>query len=249
MRQLFPESRDDVDPIGVYAGDDRSRSPERPWMMLNMISGLDGAISIDGVSGGLGGPADASVFGAIRAVADVILVGAGTVIAENYRPAQTPPSVQETRVARGQAPLPTVAIVSNSLSLPPDHRVLDPDHRPYILTNAAAPEARRAALAAHAEIIDVGAAAVDLSIAARELGARGADVVLVEGGPTLNGAVVEADLLDELCLTLSPLIIGGDGPRIVSGASATADRRFRLDRVLHADELTFLRYLRARNDE
>ncbi len=125
MRQLFPESRDDVDAIEVYAGDDRSRSPERPWMMLNMIAGIDGAISIAGVSGGLGGPADAAVFGAIRAVADVILVGAGTVIAENYRRPQTPPSVQELRLARGQAPMPTVAIVSNSLSVPPDHRVFE----------------------------------------------------------------------------------------------------------------------------
>lgn len=246
MRQLFPEARGEVDPAAVYADDARSGVDGRPWVLGNMIASLDGAISLEGTSGGLGGPADKAVFAAIRAVADVIVVGAGTAIAENYRRPQTPPELQRARIERSQRAVPALAIVTNSLRLPPDHRVFDDGHRPFILTNAGAPAQRRARLADRSEIIDVGDTAVDLQIAVDALGARNCRVVLVEGGPTLNAALVEADLLDELCLTLSPLIIGGDGPGIVAGASSSADRRFRLDRILHSDDLTFLRYLRSR---
>jgi len=246
MRQLFPEDQAEVDPVTVYADDARPSPEGRPWVMGNMIASLDGAISLDGVSGGLGGPADKAVFRAIRAIADVILVGAGTVIAENYRRPQTPPDLQRARLERGQRAVPALAIVTNSLSLEPDHRVFDDGHRPFILTNAAAPADRRAQLADRSEIVDVGGTTVDVAVAVAELGDRGCGVILVEGGPTLNGALVEADLLDELCLTLSPLVVGGDGPGIVAGASSSADRRFRLDRILHGDDLTFLRYLRAR---
>lgn len=246
MRQIHPVHRDDVDPAEVYAADDRSTADGRPWVLANMISALDGAISIDGVSGGLGGPADKEVFAAIRAVADVILVGAGTVTAENYRQPQPSPEVRRVRMARGQRPAPAIAIVTNSLSVPADHRVFDGDDRPLVVTHADAPAERRARLDERAELIDTGDTSVDLRTALAALGDRGWGVVLAEGGPTLNGELIADDLVDELCLSLSPLVVGGDDPGIVAGAPAADDRRFALDRILHADDLLFLRYLRAR---
>ncbi len=245
MRQLLPPIAEAVDADDVYAADDRRRADGRAWVMVNMISSLDGAISIDGVSGGLGGPADKRVFSAIRAVADVIVVGAGTVLAENYRRPETPPAQQRRRIERGQSPTPRLAIVSAGLSVPPDHRVLDPEAPPLLLTHASAPPDRRAALADKVELVDVGSTSVDLSAAVAALSDRGARVILVEGGPTLNGAFVDAGLVDELCLTLSPLLVGGDGPGIVAGADGSEGRRFRLERVLHDDDLLFLRYVRA----
>lgn len=246
MRQLFPVHRDDVDPAEVYAADLRTTIDGRPWVFANMIASLDGAISVDGVSGGLGGPADKEVFAAIRAVADVILVGAGTVTAENYRQPNPSPEVRRARQRRGQRPAPALAIVTNSLSVPPDHRVFDGDDRPLVLTHAGAPADRRARLTDRAEVIDVGDTAVDLPTAVATLGGRGWSVVLVEGGPSLNGDLVDAGLIDEWCLSLSPLVVGGDDPGILAGAPPAGDRRFDLDRILHSDDLLFLRYLRAR---
>ena len=243
MQQLFPQPVDDVDPIALYAADDRPPHAERPWVMLNMIASADGGISLDGVSGGLGGPADKAVFTAIRGVADVILVASGTVLAENYRRPQTPAAVQEQRTARGQAPIPELAIVTGSLGIPDDHRVFE-GHRPVIVTHADAPADRREALADRAELLDAGATTVDLATALRLLKDRGAQTVLLEGGPSLNGQMVAQGLVDELCLSLSPMLIGGTSSRIVASREAAAPTPMELRRILHQDGLTFHRYTR-----
>lgn len=245
MRQLFPTPVDDVDVVSTYASDDRPIPADRPWVMLNMISSVDGGISVDGVSGGLGGPADKVVFSAIRGVADIILVAAGTVIAEDYRRPQTPPIIQEQRIGRGQEPIPRIAIVTNSLSIDPTHRVFDPEARPIVVTKSEADPDRVSALDPVADIVFAGETAVNVAAAVRSLGKLGARVVLVEGGPTFNSAVVTADLIDELCLTVSPLLLGGDGPRIVNGATPERPLPLRLDRILEQDDLLFHRYVRA----
>jgi 5-amino-6-(5-phosphoribosylamino)uracil reductase len=87
MRQLLPAATD-VDPAAAYAADLRPAPADRPWVLINMITSVDGATAVEGVSGGLGGPADKEVFRAIRGVADVIVVAAGTLRAEHYRPVQ-----------------------------------------------------------------------------------------------------------------------------------------------------------------
>lgn len=243
MQQLFPQPVDDIDPIVLYAADDRPAAADRPWVMMNMIASADGGISLDGVSGGLGGPADKAVFTAIRGVADVILVASGTVLAENYRKPQTPAAVQEQRLARGQAAIPELAIVTGSLALPDDHRVFE-GHRPIIVTHAAAPAERRAALADRVELLDAGADAVNLTEALRLLHQRGARVVLLEGGPSLNGQMVQAGLVDELCLSMSPMLIGGESGRIVRGRGDAVPTAMALQRILHQDGLTFHRYTR-----
>src|SRR4051794_12973115 len=81
VRQLFPVPIDEVDPVQCYAADEW---PPRGWVMVNMITTVDGATAAAGRSGGLGGPADKKVFGAIRATAATILVGAGAGRAEDY---------------------------------------------------------------------------------------------------------------------------------------------------------------------
>jgi riboflavin-specific deaminase-like protein len=246
MDQLFPTPVDDVDPVVLYAADERPAPPNRPWVMCNMISSIDGAVAIDDVSGGLGGPADKAIFSSIRAVADVIVVASGTAIAENYRRPQTPAVVQEARVRRGQTSLPRIAIVSGSLSIDEEHRVFDPEARPLVLTHTNAPLARRAALTPVADIIDAGSDRVDLLEAMTQLGTFGARIVLLEGGPTLNGAFVDADLIDEFCLSFSPMLIGGNGARVVGSSHNAGARSMRLVRTLHQDGFLFHRYLRVR---
>jgi riboflavin biosynthesis pyrimidine reductase len=178
------------------------------------------------------------VFRAIRAVADVVLVGAATVRAEGYGPASAP-----TRIA----------VVTASADLDPGLRVFrdaEPGRPTLVLLPASSPEARRAALAEVADVVVVGDERVDLRAALLELGARGASVVLAEGGPSLNGQLVAADLVDEWCLTVSPTLLGGTSPRAATGAESGGaghvPRRLDLDRLLldDADGLCFLRYVR-----
>jgi riboflavin-specific deaminase-like protein len=247
MDQIFPSPVDNIDTVAAYASDDRPRPEGRPWVMCNMISSVDGGIALNGVSGGLGGPADKDVFRAIRAVADVIIVGAGTAVAENYRRPQTPVDIQAARTDRGQSALPRIAIVSNSLRIEPDHRVFDQTARPLVVTAASAPPERYAELAEVADIVVAGAETVDLRSALSQLAQLGAGVALLEGGPTLNGAFVDADLLDELCLSFSPMMLGGSGPRVVAASSNTVPRTMRLVRTLHQESFLFHRYVRDRD--
>jgi riboflavin-specific deaminase-like protein len=246
MDQIFPSPVDNIDTVAMYASDDRPRPDGRPWVMCNMISSVDGGVALDGVSGGLGGPADKDVFRAIRGVADVIIVGAGTAVAENYRRPQTPADIQAARSARGQSPLPRIAIVSNSLRIKPDHRVFDQTARPIVVTSASAPAKRHAELAEVADIVVAGDEAVDLPSALSQLAQLGANVALLEGGPTLNGAFVDADLLDELCLSFSPMVLGGSGPRVVAASSNVVPQPMRLVRTLYQENFLFHRYVRER---
>lgn len=246
MEQIFPSPVDNVNPMDAYASDMRPTVADRPWVMCNMISSVDGAVAIDGVSGGLGGPGDKVVFKAIRAVPDLIVVASGTAIAENYRKPQTSPETQLVRIERGQLPFPRLAIVTRSLRIEPTHRVFDPTARPMIITTADADPVARNALEPVADIVVAGEREVDLNTMLTTVRSNGVKTVLLEGGPTLNGAFVDADLVDELCLSFAPTMLGGTSPRIVAASTNTVPRGFRLDRILHDEGYLFHRYLRTR---
>lgn len=242
---------DHLDPVAVVTADERPVPPGRPWVMANMIASADGtATDADGRSGGLGGPADKAMFAALRGVADVIVAGAATVITEDYGPSRPAARVREQRVARGQAPTPRIAVTSASLAIEPTRRLFTeatPDARPLVLTVAAADPARRRALETVAEVHVVGDEQVDWARAFALLHTElGAQVVLCEGGPLTVGQLVADDLLDELCLTIAPTLVAGDGPRIARGAAPVAGRDQALARVLLADDHLFLRYVRDR---
>ncbi len=212
MRQLLPDLLEDVDVDALYAGDAREGPVDRPWVMSNMISSIDGAAAIDGASGALGGPGDKAVFSALRSVADVVLAAAGTVRAEHYRPPQTTAAQQAGRVARGQQPFPRIAVVSGRLDLDYTAPLFAPDSpsRPIVITGTRPSPEQLGRASEVAEVIVAGADRVDLGEALRRLGALGARVVLCEGGPSLIGQLVADDLVDESCLTISPLLVGGD---------------------------------------
>lgn len=223
MRQLLPRPLDPVDPHEVYA--DLPTADGRPALRLNMIASVDGAITLGGVSGPLGGAGDHRVFTALRSFADAILVAAGTVRAEGYGPASVP-LVVVTRSCRLDldAPLFTAAPV-----------------RPVVVTVAAAPRERRERAAEVADVLVAGGEDVDLPVALCELGRRGHASVLAEGGPTLNAQLARADLIDELCLTVSPVMAGGDAGRILSGPPLPRAPRLAPVSVCEEDGFLFLR--------
>jgi riboflavin biosynthesis pyrimidine reductase len=215
-------------------------------VLVNMIASLDGAIAVEGRSGGLGRPADKAMFSALRAMADVVLVGAGTARTEGYGPARPSRATRTARTARGQAEVPAIALVSRSLELDLTSPLFAEAEVPTIvITHGQADPARRAATAAVADLVVAGDATVDLPAALAALGRRGVALVACEGGPSLNGDLVAADLVDEWDLSLSPLLVGGAGGRAATGDGHPGGRPLRLDRVLEGDGLLLTRWVRA----
>ncbi|HTT53904.1 MAG TPA: pyrimidine reductase family protein [Streptosporangiaceae bacterium] len=217
----------------------------RAWVRANMIESIDGAAAVDGRSGGLSGPADREVFGLLRALADVILVGAGTARAEKYRPARIRPQWAGLRAGRPAAP--PIAVLSGRLDLDLDGPLLTaaaPGARTIVITSAAAPADRRAAAAAHAEVILAGDRQVDVAAAVGALAHRGQHRILAEGGPHLLGQLARTGLLDELCVTVSPVLAGGPAGRIIQGPDGgAAPARAELAHVLADRSYLFCRYL------
>ena len=230
------------DPLALYAAA-RQAPAGRPWVMSNFVAGLDGAVAVDGRVGPLTSPADQRVFHHLRGLADVVLVGAGTVRAEGYGPIRPSAEQRDQRRGRGQQPVPPVAVVSASLALDVEAAFFTAaETRPMVICPAAADPGRRDRLAAHADVLVAGEDQVDLGQALGELRGRHGDLVLCEGGPALVGELLTAGLLDELCLTLSPLT-GGDPLRLVGGGTRPPLTECELVHVLrHEDEL-YLRYL------
>jgi riboflavin biosynthesis pyrimidine reductase len=216
VRQLLPEPADDIDPYEAHASALRPTPSGRPWFALNMVASTDGAISIDGRSGSLGSDADHDVFRAIRAIGDVIVAAGGTVRAESYGPPKPSESVRSARLARGQAERPRMAVVSGSLDLdvtsPYFTEAWEP---PLVYTASSAPPDRLAALRRVADVQVAGEHAVDLAAMARHLGSLDMSCAVVEGGGILNGHLLAADLIDELNLTVAPMLVGGRSNRAV----------------------------------
>jgi riboflavin biosynthesis pyrimidine reductase len=219
----------------------------RPCLRVNFISSLDGAATVDGRSGGLGGPADKQVFAVLRMVSDAVVVAAGTVRTEKYDAMRLDEPSRAWRTANGLPEFPLMVIVSGSLDLDPAQLVFaDAPVRPVIYTHARASAARRAALAPVADIVTVGDDPTDLRAAVADLHGRGATQLLCEGGPALLGGLIEADLIDELCLTLSPVVVAGDATRIAHGGITPPPRPMHLEHCLTGGDMLLLRYSRTR---
>jgi riboflavin biosynthesis pyrimidine reductase len=215
---------------------------EGPTLRVNFTSSVDGAVALDGFSEGLSGPGDKKVFGTLRTVCDALVVAAGTVRTEGYRAFRLDERRRAWRTARGLSPYPLMVVVSGSLDLDPGQAIFaDAPIRPIVVTHAAAPPQRRDALAEVADILTVGEDAVDLAAMLAALHARGATQVLCEGGPQLFGALTSADLVDEVCLTVAPLLAGPGAGRITAGEPGPP-REMAVRHVLTADGQLLLRY-------
>lgn len=246
MARLYPPPAEDVDIGEVYRADERRRADGRPWVAVNMVTSVDGAVSVADRSKALSGPADKELFHTLRAVADVILVGAGTVRAERYGPPRTSEADQRRRVDLGQQPFPRIAVVSGTLDLDPEATLFrDSPTRPLIFTTEHADAGRRLRLEAVADVVPAGSVHVEPDQALDHLAHGSTGVVICEGGPTLNGALFSADVVDEVCFSLAPLLTSGDAARMAHGLPIDPPRQLQLARVIADDGFLFLRYLRA----
>lgn len=215
-----------------------------PRVRMNFVSSLDGAATIEGRSAGLGSADDQQTMAVLRMMADAIVVGAGTVRAEGYGGVVPDAAARVWRETNGLDAVPPMVIVTRSANLEPDHEVfVDAARRPIVVTTAAASAARRRALETVADVLIAGDDDVDLAHMIDLLDERGLRHLLCEGGPHLHGDLLDAGLVDELCLSLGSLLVGGDSGRITRGARE-ARHRMRLVHAIEADEVLLLRYAR-----
>jgi riboflavin-specific deaminase-like protein len=240
VRRLLPPDGSPVDLDDPYPGVRRDPPEGRPWVLVNMVATVDGATAVGGVSGDLGGEVDRAVFASLRRAADVVLAGAETVRAEDYGQARARPD---------GSPGPRIAVVTRSGHLDPGAKLFRGDQPPLVYTCTSCPPERRQALDAVAEVVVVGDEVVDLPAALAELGRRGVRVVDCEGGPRLNGQLIELDLVDEWCVTVDPSLAGGWSKRssLADETPPAGPRRLRLDQLLEADGVLLARYVRDRS--
>lgn len=203
MRIVVPGPVRDVDTL-----EDLYDPGPGPLLRAGFVLSVDGSTTVDGQSGGLHTASDGQAFRALRATADAVVVGAGTARAEDYREVVLPASGRQWRAATGRPPEVPVVVVSRRLDLSPTARLFA-RARPVVVTCASAPRDRAAALAAVADVLVCGADAVDLREMVRALHDRGLTRLVCEGGASLLADLLAADLVDELCFTVAPYLLGG----------------------------------------
>lgn len=247
MQRLYPAPVVELDPESIY-DDLRERLPEppagRPYVLVNMVTSVDGKAAVGGAAAPLGSALDHRLMRALRAACDGVLIGAATLRAERVDP-RVGAAWAARRAARGQPPEPLALILTRAGDLPLDRRYFaHPGVPRLVIAGAGMSKERRAALASRAELLLSPTPVPDLAWALGALRARhNVGHLLVEGGPTLVGELLAAGLVDELCWTLAPALVGGgEALTMVEGSALPAPQRLRLlSAYLHLDEF-FLRY-------
>ncbi|MBE1546483.1 riboflavin biosynthesis pyrimidine reductase [Mycobacterium sp. OAS707] len=240
------DSVDDSRLVDLYSYPDGLQSC---WVRGNMIASLDGGATDDGKAGGLAGAGDRAVFSLMRHAADVILVGASTVRIENYSGAQLPVAARQERQHRGQAEVPPIAIVTRSGNIDPNALLFTrTEVPPLILTTSRFHDDARRRLGSVAEVVDASGRepeSVDNATVLKILAERGLYRVLTEGGPLLLGSLIEEGLLDELCLTVAPILVGGGSKRIVTGMGSVHTTMRRTHLLTDDDGYLYSRYVKG----
>lgn len=242
LLSLYPEPGP-TDVEAAYADALGPAPADRPHVTVNMVASVDGHTAVEGRTGMLSGPTDKSVFRFLRTLADVVLVGAQTVRAEGYGTVKVTDEIRERRRARGQTPAAALAIVTRSLELDWSSKLFTtPTQRPFVIAPTDADADALHAAAEVATVITAGKGDVELAGALRVLRQEhGVSRLLCEGGPTLNTHLADG-LLDQLCLTVSPDLVGGTSKGILAAAGIGQPIPLELTAALLADSELFLRY-------
>ncbi len=208
MRALWPNPRDVVDDGAL---DDYYAWPAARWVRSNMVASLDGAAQSPG--GGtrtLSSVADRRVLGVVRSLSDAIVVGAGTARTEGYRVLQPRERYAAQRVTNGQAAAPALVLVSASAHLDEHGHLFEGAVAPTILATTSQGVAQASAdVRRHVDILECGDESVDLNFLVEALSKRGLNHIVAEGGPHLLGSLVAHGLVDDMAVTIAPVVVGG----------------------------------------
>jgi riboflavin biosynthesis pyrimidine reductase len=231
---LLPESPDELD---RFYGD-----PPR-GVRANMIFTADGAAAFHGRTKAITDPADQRLLSHLRMFADVILVGSGTVSAENYGPVRLSDEQRRMRTAAGHDELPRLAVVTGRGELSPTLRIFGDGPRPIIATSSRAAN-DHPDLADLGDVVAAGADAVEPVALIEEFRKLGLERVLCEGGPYLLASLIEVDVVDEMCVTISPYLAGSQPTKLEPASARLAPTRLEIRHVLQRNGLLYLRYSR-----
>ncbi|MBV9168157.1 MAG: dihydrofolate reductase family protein [Solirubrobacterales bacterium] len=242
FRQIFPEPKEvplEAVPDSFASLGDRVAG--RPYTVANFVSSLDGRATIGGRSAPLSGPSDRALFHTLRESVDAVIAGTNTLRVERYGRMIKDPAARERRAQRGLAPEPLAVVVSRTGQVPYEIPLFsEPEARIVEFTGADAPRP----VAAQRELIRLRPEEVSLRGAMERLRTvHGVRTLLCEGGPTLFGALVAENLVDELYLTTTPLLVGGESnPAILAGPPLAEPAGLELSSVLERDGSLFLRF-------
>lgn len=247
IRRLLPSPQIEINPLDFYVKLPRPTPKGRPWVLVNMVASADGATSVYGSSKGLSNSYDRVVFSAIRGCSDWVIAASGTVRAERYRLPKPSTTVRNIRVSSGLSEYPRLAVASSNLNLGLDLPMFadrqSSGEVPVIFTGSGTSTTAIETFADVAEIVAFDSPFPGPSEMLAELRIRGARVVLCEGGPSFNAQFVDAGLVDELCLSTTPLLAGGSSSRIVHKSRRTIPLPLKLDHLFEAEGTLFARYL------
>jgi riboflavin-specific deaminase-like protein len=221
----------------------QDRAPEdRPFVFVSMIASADGRAAIDGRSEGLGSEADLQLLLELRAIADAVLIGTGTLRAEGYDRLVKSEERRERRRAAGLAEDPLAVVLSRRFDVPWDVGLFQAEQPVLVYTGLDTGEPPD--VPAPVEVVRLEVPGLTEMLA--DLRARGVRALLSEGGPTMHGALWAAGVVDELFLTVAPLITcGEDAPGIVAGGRLPSPASLELLSLDRAGSELFLRYGRA----
>lgn len=219
---------------------ERESVPEdRPRVLMVMVAGVDARTTLGGSSRALGGPADLALLLELRTIADAVLVGGATVRAEGYARLVGAPDRRERRRRGGLAEDPPAVLVSRSMDLPWDAGLFAAPEQPVLVyTGRETPPPP--AVSAPVEVVRLPEPTLAAALA--DLRRRGVSFLLCEGGPSLNGALLAAGLVDELFLTVSPVLTGDDAARTIVNGALPGPLDLELRWVCEADGELYLRY-------
>lgn len=239
MRCLLPRPVEDVsygDLVSLYDFPDSGGQCVRATFIQSVDGAAQGA---DNRSGSLSSPADRRIFALQRSLCDAVLVGASTARTEGYLPVRESEVDMSLRASLGLAGLPAIVVVTRTGIV--DQRLLD-DDRTFVATNTLSRSGTQAAVSAD-RVIASGGADVDLAQVLKALRDKGFHRIACEGGPTLMAGLTAIGALNDLCLTTSPVLLGGDRRRILQGADLVPPASMRLAHLLVEGDDLFARYV------
>lgn len=253
VRSLLPEVIDDLTDTQLSEIYNWPTADGTSWLRANFAATIDGAVTdATGLSEGVSSPDDKRVFALLRATCDVVLVGAGTARAEGYGPVRVRESMSEIRRLSGRSAPPRLVVISKSAALDPGDAMFtdaDPSARTIVVTVATADQAKLNELRDVSDVWEVGHSSVDLREACSRLRDLGLQRLLCEGGPTLFADLLSAELVNDLCLTTSPLIAGRgrDSKTLTGDVNLSEPRNAQLGSLVQADNTLLARWLIAKD--
>ncbi|MGJ3403506.1 pyrimidine reductase family protein [Glutamicibacter sp. Je.9.36] len=241
MRALLPQPADQVDDQFLL---ERYSSEHRPFVRFNFVSSIDGSAQVDGLSKALGSPGDQRVFALLRRLADVIMVGAGTVRAEGYEGQLLSAEDIAWRIEHGLPPQPVLALISRGLHLEPTAPVFAQSPVPVLLfTSVQVTDEQRRSFGPNATLVQVSETegGCDPTEIIAYLHSKGYGFIHAEGGPHVFGQFASAGAVDSVCISYSPVLVAGDGMRIAVH-NRQAFHAFELHSLFEEDSMLFCDY-------